>query len=222
MFTFEAGSIDEPPYASRPVTQAWTTPLSIPSTVDSTTQDGISDITREDYDHVEGSSSYLSACSSVFTFEEGSIDKLPDASLPVTQVWAPPLSIASKMDRTTQDSISDVTREDYDHVASDNTCLSCIVQELHQQMAHLLLQQQHNKPNPESTSHHPNNNLSQVFIAQVTEAVAQIQKEKQMIRNQYHRIPQLWGSHGRELPLNHNEIMSGFEHDEFHIFMIPL
>ena len=45
-------------------------------------------------------------------------------------------------------------------------------------------QQQHNKPNSDSTSHHPsstlqspNNNLSQVFIAQVTTAVAQIQNE---------------------------------------------
>ena len=66
----------------------------------------------------KGSGSYLSACSSVFTFEEGSIDEPPDASGPVTQVWATPLSIPSTVDSTTQDGISDITREDYNHVTS--------------------------------------------------------------------------------------------------------
>ena len=42
-----------------------------------------------------------------------------------------------------------------------------------------------------------------------------------MVHNQYHRIPQLWVSHGRELQLNHNEIMSGFDHDKFHILHDP-
>ena len=126
----------------------------------------------------------MSACSSVFTFDEGSIKEPPDASGPATQAWATPLSIPSTVESTTQDSISDITRQDYNCVASDNGCLSCKVQELCQQMAHLLSQQQHNKPNSDSTSHHPsstlqspNNNLSQVFIAQVTTAVAQIQNE---------------------------------------------
>ena len=57
------------------------------------------------------------------------------------------------------------------------------VQELHQQMAHLLSQQQHNKPNSDSMPNHPfstlqspNNNHSQVFIAQVTTAVASVTK----------------------------------------------
>ena len=120
----------------------------------------------------------------MFTFEEGSIDEPPDASGPATQVWATPLSIPSTVDSTTQDGISDITREDYDRVASDNAHLSREVQELRQQMAHLLSQQQHNKPTPKSMSHHPysttqipNNNLTQVFIAQVAAAVAQIQKE---------------------------------------------
>ena len=88
------------------------------------------------------------------------------------------------MESTTQDGISDITREDYDHVARVNAHLSHEVQELCQQMAHLLLQRQHNKPNSDSTSHHPfsslqnpNNNPSQVFIAQVNVAVAQIQNE---------------------------------------------
>ena len=116
-------------------------------------------------DESEGSASYLSACSSVFTFKEGSIDEPPDASRPVTQVWATPLSIPSTVDSTTQDGISDMRREDYDHTASDNTRLSHEVQELCQQMTHLLSQQQQNKPNPDSTSHLPNNNLNQVFIA---------------------------------------------------------
>ena len=132
----------------------------------------------------KGGGSYLTACSFVFTFNEGSIDKPPDASGPVTQAWATPLSIPSTVESTTQDSISDITREDYDRVASDNAHLSHEVQELRQQMAHLLLQQQHNKPNSYSTSHHPsstlqspNNNLSQVFISQVAAAVAQIKNK---------------------------------------------
>ena len=120
----------------------------------------------------------------MFTFKEGSVDKPPDASGPITQAWATPFCIPSTVDSTTQDGISIITREDYDCVASDNTHLSHEVQELHQQMAHLLSQQQHNKLNPESTSHHPNStaqhpndNLSQVVIAQVATAVAQIQRE---------------------------------------------
>ena len=76
-----------------------------------------------------------------------------------------------------QDGISDVTREDYDHVTSDNAHLSQEIQELRQQMAHLVSQQQHNKPTPESTTQTPNNNLNQVFIAQVATAMAQIQNE---------------------------------------------
>ena len=69
-------------------------------------------------------------------------------------------------------------------VASDNAHLSHDVQELCQQMDYLLLQQQHNKPNSDSISHlpysitrSPNNNLSQVFIAQVAAPVAQVQNE---------------------------------------------
>ena len=77
----------------------------------------------------------------------------------------------------TQDSMSDITREDYNRIASNNARLSCKVQELHQQMALLLSQQQQTKPNPKSTSQLSNNKLNQVFIAQVTAAVAQIQKE---------------------------------------------
>ena len=49
-----------------------------------------------------------------------------------------PLSIPSTIDNITQDGISDITREDYNQVASDNACLSCEVQELRQQMARLL------------------------------------------------------------------------------------
>ena len=108
----------------------------------------------------------------------------PDASGPVTQAWATLLSIPSTVESTTQDGISNITREDYNRVASDNAHLSCKVQELCQQMAHLLSQQQHNKPNSDSTSHHPsstlqspNNNHIQVLIAQLTAAVAQIQNE---------------------------------------------
>ena len=85
----------------------------------------------------------MSASSSVFTFNEGSINEHPDASGPVTQAWETPLSIPSTAKGTTQDGTSDITREDYDRVASDNACLSHKVQELCQQMAHLLLQQQH-------------------------------------------------------------------------------
>ena len=44
-------------------------------------------------------------------------------------------------------------------------------------MALLLSQQQQTKPNPDSTSQLSNNKLNQVFIAQVTAGVAQIQKE---------------------------------------------
>ena len=126
----------------------------------------------------------MSACLSVFTFDEGSIDKPPDASGPVTQARATLLSIPSTVESTTQDGISDITREDYNRVASDNAHLSCEVQELCQQMAHLLSQQQHNKPNSDSTYHHPsstlqspNNKHIQVFIAQLAAAVAQIQNE---------------------------------------------
>ena len=79
----------------------------------------------------------------MFTFDEGSIDEPPDASGPVTQAWATPISIPSTVKGATQDGISDITREDYDRVASDNACLSHKVQDLRQQMAHLLLQQQH-------------------------------------------------------------------------------
>ena len=68
--------------------------------------------TTKDQDS-KGGRSYLSACSSVFTFNEGSIDKPPDASGPVTQAWATPLSIPSTVKGTTQDGISDITREDY-------------------------------------------------------------------------------------------------------------
>ena len=44
---------------------------------------------------------YWSACSSVFTFDEGSIDEPPDSSRPVTQAWATPLSIPSTVDSST-------------------------------------------------------------------------------------------------------------------------
>ena len=64
----------------------------------------------------DGSGSYLSVFSSVFTFEEGYIDKPPDASRPATQAWATPLSIPSTVDSMTQDGISDITREDYDRI----------------------------------------------------------------------------------------------------------
>ena len=101
----------------------------------------------------------------------------PDTSGPVTQAWTTPLSIPSTVDSTTQDSISNITRENYDHIASDNAHLSHKVQELCQQMAHLLSQQQLNKPNHKSMSQLPNNNLNQVFITQVVAVVAQIQKE---------------------------------------------
>ena len=40
----------------------------------------------------EGGGSYLSACSFVFTFNEGSINKPPDTSGPITLYWATPLS----------------------------------------------------------------------------------------------------------------------------------
>ena len=108
-----------------------------------------------------------------------------DTSGPVTQAWATPLSIPSTVDSTTQDSISDITREDYDHVESDNAHLSHEVQELCQQMAHLLSQQQHNKPNPESINTKRDHSTTN-------------QKE-QMVYNQYHRIPLVWVSHGQEL-----------------------
>ena len=75
----------------------------------------------------------MSACSSVFTFDEGSIDKAPDVSRPVTQAWVTPLSIPSTVDSTTQDGMSDITREDYDHVASDNARLSHKLQKLCQE-----------------------------------------------------------------------------------------
>ena len=125
----------------------------------------------------DGSSSYLTACSSVFTFEEGSIDEPLDASRPVTQAWPPPLPILSTIDSMTQDGISDITREDYDRVTSDNAHLSREVQELCQQMALPHSQQQQTKPNLDSNSQLSNKNLNQVSITQVAAAVAQIQKE---------------------------------------------
>ena len=135
------------------------------------------------------------------------------------------------MDSTTQDSISNITREDYDCTASNNACLSCKVQELHQQMAYLLSQQQQHKPNLESTSHLHNNNLDQVFIAQVIAAVAQIEKEtiqpstkmnKQSATNitESPKCGALMDESFDSTTVK-SEIMGGFEHDEFHILHDP-
>ena len=71
-----------------------------------------------------GSTSYLSACSSVFTLVEGPIDELSDASRPITQAWATSLSIPSTIDNMSQDGISNITRVDCNHVASNNAHLS--------------------------------------------------------------------------------------------------
>ena len=87
---------------------------------------------------LNGSQSYLSVCSSIYSYTEFSIDKAPITPGPATQAQGTLLSIPGTIEATTCTGVSALSCNEFDHVTNENVQLSKEITALKQQMAALL------------------------------------------------------------------------------------
>ena len=92
-----------------------------------------------------GNDSYLSTCSTTYSYAEYSIDEMNSG--PSTQLWSAPLLIPGTIEATTSTGVSALSRDEFDCVTNKNTRLSKEITKLKQQMALLLQNHKNNLPN---------------------------------------------------------------------------
>ena len=131
---------------------------------------------------LNGNPSYLSTCSTIYSYTEFTIDKAPSTPRPATQAWGTPLSIPGTIEATTSAGVSIFSRDEFDHATNENAQLLKEITALKQLMAALLKTQQMNNTSsnihveptlnpPQSTTQFQKSIITPEFIALVAQAM---------------------------------------------------